>query len=235
MRDGLLTRYIEAGFPHLKKVSGLPYGLLPDFGKVANTLGDEAMLKVAEPLGLAESLKTMESQAPEPDSLPPDVWQQGIANWPPVKQVFSVTTGLLHACEKADALERRGVLKMNLTLVRGLAVIAYAPFSPRGSGLLNKLADILGVAVEEPARLLDQYMTAVVEDDTDTLAAVDRSIVEDPAWREWSQIFFATGRDFPFRPRAIGISPPLTSGLKQLLANMMIEVINAYDSGNYPN
>jgi hypothetical protein len=177
----------------------------------------------------------MESQAPEPDSLPPDVWQQGIANWPPVKQVFSVTMGLLHACEEVDALERRGLLKMNLTLVRGLAVIAYAPFAPKGSALLNKLADILGVAVEESDRLLDRYVKAAAEDDTDTLAAVDRSIVEDPAWREWSQTFLATGRDFPFLPRVIGISPPLTSGLKQLLVNMIMEVINAHDSRDYTN
>jgi hypothetical protein len=226
---------MEAGFPYFRQVSGLPNGLVPDFAKVAKTLGDEAMLKVAEPLGLAERVKTMLSQAPEPDSLPDEIWQQGIANWPPVHQALSVTMALLCACEKVEALERRGALKINPALVRGLAAIAYAPFSPNGGRLLNRLADILGVTVEQPARLIDRYMAAVATGDADTMAAVDRCILEDAAWREWSQRFLATGRDFPFQPRVIGISPPLTSGLKQVLVNMLMEAIHADHRRNYPN
>ncbi len=235
MKSGLLVEYMVSGFPHLRQVSGLPETLMPDFAKASHTLGDEAMLKVGEPLGLVERVKTMLSQAPDPSTVPPGIWEQGISNWPPIHQVRSVTMALLRACEKVEALERRGVLKISPALVRGLAAIAYAPFSPNGSGLLSKLADILGVTVEEPARLIDRYMTAVATGDADTPAAVDRCILEDPAWREWSQRLLATGRDFPFQPRVIGICPQLTSGLKQVLVSMMMEVINAYDRRDYRN
>ena len=235
MREELLTRYMEVGFPHLRQVSGLPEGLLPDFAVVARQLGDEGMLELAEPLGLAERLKTLLAQAPDPDNLPIEIWQQGIANWPPVHQVLSVTMALLRACEKVDALEWRGALKIDFALVRGLAVTAYAPFAPNGSELLSRLADILGGTVVEPARLLDRYIMVVVAGDTDTLAGVDRCILENPAWREWSERFLATGKGFPFLPRVIGIGPPLTSGLKQVLVNMLMEVLNADHGRNYPN
>lgn len=233
MRDGLLTEYIEAGFPHLRQVAGLPEQLLPDFAAVARQLGDEGMLKLAEPLGLAERIKTLLTQAPDPASLPVEIWQQAIANWPPVRRVFSVTMGLLRVCERVDALERRGVVKIDLALVRGLVVTAYAPFAPNGSELLSGLADILGGTSVDPARLLDRYITAVVEGDTDTLVGVDRCIVRNRVWRDWSERILAAGKAFPFRPRVIGISPPLTSELKQVMVNVIVEVLNAQHSRDY--
>jgi len=208
---------------------------VPELADVARTLGDEGMLKLAEPLGLAERIKTLLDQAPDPDSLPIEIWQQRIASWPRVQHVLSVTMALLRACEKVDALEQRGALKIDSALVRGLAVIAYAPFAPNGSELLGRLADILGGTVVEPARLLDHYLTAVVTGDTDTLADVNRCILENPAWWRWSERFLATRKEFPFLPRVIGISPLLTEGLKQVLTNMIAEALNAEHSRNYPN
>ena len=235
MRDGLLTQYIEVGFPHLKQMAQLPEGLLPDFGAVVRQLGDEGALKLAESLGLAGRVKTLLAQAPDPDSLATEIWQQCITNWPPAHQVLSVTMALLRACEKVDALERRGVLKIDFALVRGLAVTAYAPFAPKGGELLSRLAEILGGTSVDPARLLDRYITAVVEGDTDTLVGVDRCIVRNRVWREWSERILAAAKDFPFLPRVIGISPPLTSELKQVMINMMMEVLNAHHSRDYRN
>jgi len=235
MRDRLLTHYMEVGFPHLRQVSGLPEWLLPDMAKVASKLGDQAILEIAESLGISERVKAFLTRAPDPDSLPVEIWHQGIANWQPVHQVLAVIMALLRACEKVDALERRGALRVNFVLVRGLAVTAYAPFAPNGGELLSRLADILGGSTAEPAGLLDRYIMAVVAGDTNTLASVDCCILENPAWRAWSERFLATGKDFPFLPRVIGISPPLTSRLKQVLINMMMEVLNADHSRNYPN
>ena len=235
MRNGLLTAYMEAGFPHLKQIAKLPDGLMPDFADLARQLGDETMLEIAEPLGTAERLKILLAEAPDPDIVPVEIWQQGMANWLPVQQVLSATMALLHACEKVDALERRGALKIDSALVTGLAVTAYAPFAPNGGELLSRLANILGGMVAEPATLLDRYIAAVVAGDTDTLAIVDRCILENPAWREWSERFLAIGKDFPFLPRVIGIRPPLTKGLMQALVNMMMEVLNAEHSRNYPS
>jgi len=235
MKDGLLTQYIEAGLPHLRQAAGLPEGLLPDAAAVARQLGNERVLALAEPLGLGERIKALLAQVSDPDSLPIEIWQKGIDNWPPVYQVLSVTMALLRACEKVQALERRGDLKIDVVLLRGLAVIAYAPFAPNGGELLSRLSDILGGIVVEPARLLHRYIMAVVAGDTDTLASVDRCILGDPAWWEWSERFLATGKDFPFIPRVIGISPPVTTGVKQVLVNMIMEVLNAHHGRNYPN
>jgi len=235
MNDGLLTQYIEAGYPHFRQVAGLPEGLLPDVATVARLLGDERVLTLAETLGPAERIKDLLRQPPEPDSLPIEVWHQGIADWLPVHHVLSVSMALLRACEKVMALERRGDLKIDAVLVRGLAVIAYAPFVPNGGELLGRLADIFGGIVLEPARLLHHYIMAVVAGDADTLASVDRCILENPAWQEWSERFLTAGKEFPFLPRVIGISPPLTTGVKQVLVNMIMEVLNAHHSRDYPN
>jgi len=233
MRDGLLTQYMEAGFVHLKQMAKLPQGLMPDFAEVAHQLGDETILEMVEPLGLAERLKTMLAQAPDSGSLSIEIWQQGVANWQPVDQVLSVTMALLRACEKVDALKRRGALETDSGLVRGLAVTAYAPFAPNGGELLGRLADILGGAAVEPARLLDRYIMAVMAGDSDTLAGIDRCILENPEWREWSEKILAAGKGFPFLPKVIGISPPLTSELKQVMVNMIVEVLNAHYSRDY--
>jgi hypothetical protein len=83
--------------------------------------------------------------------------------------------------------------------------------------------------------LLDRYIASVVAGDTGTLADVDRCILENPAWREWSERFLAIGKGFPFLPRVIGIRPPLTKVLKEALVNMMMEVLNAEHSRNYPS
>lgn len=50
---------------------------MPDFADVARQLDDEGMLKIAEPLGLCDRLKSLLAQAPEPDSLPVLIWQEG--------------------------------------------------------------------------------------------------------------------------------------------------------------
>jgi hypothetical protein len=236
MREGLLTRYIEFGFPRLRRIAGLPDGLMPDFGNVARQLGDEAMLEIAAPLGLGDRLKSLLAQAPEPGSLPVEMWQESIGCWQAINQALPVTMALLRASEKVEALERRGVLVADVaSIVRGLATIAYATFDPNGAKILDRLAGILGGSPAQPAGLLDRYVKALKGGDHDTLARVEECILQNAVWAEWSERFLATGKDFPFVPRVIGIMPPLTSGLKQVLVNMVMEVLNAHDSRNYRN
>ena len=236
MRDGLLTRYMEIGFPHLRQVSGLPEWLVPDMAEAARNLGDQAILELAKPLGLAERTSAFLAQPPDPDSLPVEIWQENIRRWPAIRQVLPVTMALLRACEKVDALERRGLLRVDLaSLVRGLATISYAPFVPDGSEILSRLAAILGGSSAEPAGLLHLYTLALVKGDEDTLADIDNCILQNPAWAAWSERFLTTGKAFPSIPRVIGVSTPLTSELAQVLVTMIMEVLNANSGGNYPN
>ena len=228
MRDGLLTRYMEIGFPHLRQVSGLPEWLVPDVAEAARNLGDEAILELAKPLGLAERASAFLAQAPDPDSLPVEIWQENIRRWPAIRQALPVTMALLRACEKVEALDRRGVAGINsASTVRGLATIAYATFDPNGGKILDRLAGILGGSPAEPATLLNRYVKALEDGDKDTLAGTEECILQNPAWAEWSKRFIAEGMAFPFIPRVIGVSPIPTGELIQLLAAMIVEVTNA--------
>jgi len=235
MREGVLTAYMEAGLPHLKQMAKLPDGLLPDFAAVARQLGDEGMLKVSELLGLSEKIKASVAEAPEPGSLPLETWQEAIGCWQTANQALPVMMALLRASEKVEALERRGILVADVaSIVRGLATIAYAIFDPDGIKILDRLAGILGGSPAQPAVLLDGYVKALEGGDHDTLARIEECILQNPVWAEWSERFLVTARDFPFAPRVIGVSPPLTKGLMQALVNMMMEVLNAQHSRNYP-
>ncbi|MFW6112661.1 MAG: hypothetical protein ACOC6S_03720 [Chloroflexota bacterium] len=235
MTDQLLARYLELGFPHVRAVAKLPEELIPDFANVARTLGDEAMLGIAEPLELAKTVKGYLARAPDPDGLSSQAWQEAIAQWPAVGQVLPVAMALLHASEKVGALERKGTLTVDFTVVRSLAVIACCPFFPKGAELLSRLAELLGGTGGEPASLLQGYIIALETGDSDTLDAVDGCIMENPSWREWAERLVAAGQGFPFQPKVIGVSPDLTNALKQVLASMVMEVINADNGPNYRN
>jgi len=228
MKNGRLTRYVEAGLPHLRHVSKLPGWLAPGVPEVASQLGDKSLLKLAEPLCLSEGIKSLLNQAPEADKLPAEKWQEGMGRWQAVHQVAPVTLALLRAREKVEALERRGVAGVSsASTTRGLATIAFATFAPNGGKILDRLAGILGGSPAEPAALLNLYVKAMENGDKDTLADVEECILQDPAWAEWSRRFIAEGMAFPFIPRVIGVSPIPTGELIRLLAAMIVEVTNA--------
>jgi len=236
MKDGLLAQYMEIGFPHLRQVSGLPEWLVPDVADVAHELGDQAMFKLAESLGLTQGLKSFLAQAPEADKLPAEVWRESIGHWHALHQVVPVTLALLRACEKVEALERRGVAGINsASTVRGLATIACATFTPNGGKILDRLAGILDGSPAEPAVLLNKYVAALENGDKYILTRVEEYILQDQVWTEWFKRFSAVGTAFPFIPRVVGISPVPTSELIQLLAAMIVKVINADHSRDTRN
>lgn len=228
MKNERLTRYMEAGLPHLRQVSRLPEWLAPSVSELVSQLGDKNLLKLAEPLCLSEGIKPLLNQAPEADKLPAEIWQEGIGRWQAVHQVVPVTLALLRAREKVEALERRGVAGVSsASTVRGLATVAFATFAPNGGKILDRLAGILGGNPAEPAALLNLYVKALENGDKDTLADVEECILQDPVWTEWFKRFLAEGTAFPFIPRVVGVSPIPTSELIQLLAAMIVEVTNA--------
>ena len=86
---------------------------------------------------------------------------------------------------------------------------------------------VLGGDPTEPAELLNRYVTALVNDDKDTLSRVEECIQRDPMWTTWFTSFSNCAQAFPYLPRVIGVSPVPSSALVPLLATMFKEVTDA--------
>jgi hypothetical protein len=228
MRQNLLVPYIKTGFPDFREISKLPEWLVPGAGEVASQLGDESLLELIEPLGLTGKIPSCLAQSAEADKLPVGEWREAIERWYAVHQVVPVTLALLRACEKVAAMERRSIGSINsISVVRSLVTIAFAIFIPNGGKILDRLAVVLGGNPTEPAELLNRYVTALVNDDKDTLSRVEECIQRDQMWTIWFARFSDCALAFPYLPRVIGVSPVPSSALTQLLATMFKEVTDA--------
>ena len=228
MKQNLLAPYIKTGFPSFREISKLPEWLVPGAAEVVSQLGDESLLKLIAPLGLTGEIQSCLSQSAEADKLPVGEWSEAIGRWAAVHQVMPVTMALLRAREKVEAMERRGVIGTNSTsVVRSLVTIAFAPFIPNGGKILDRLAAVLGGNPTEPAELLNRYVTALVNDDKDTLSRVEECIQRDQMWTVWFARLSDCALAFPYLPRVIGVSPVPSSALTQLLATMFKEVTDA--------
>ena len=228
MRQNLLVPYIKTGFPSFREISKLPEWLVPGAGEVICQLGDESLLELIEPLGLTGEIQSCLAQAAGADKLPVGEWREAIERWYAVYQVVPVTMALLRAREKIEDMERRGIIGINSTsVVRSLVTIAFAIFIPNGGKILDRLAVLLGGNPTEPSELLNRYVTALVNDDKDTLSRVEECIQRDPMWTTWFTSFSNCAQAFPYLPRVIGVSPVPSSELIQLLATMIKEVTDA--------
>jgi hypothetical protein len=235
MKQDLLTQYIEAGFPQLKAAARLPQWLLPSLPEVVREIGDRGLMEMAEPVGLSQRIKSVLTQAPEADQIPAQQWQAGISDWKAIHQVRPVTLSLLRATEKVEAFQRRGQVQTDpIWVARALATIAYATFAPYGNVILDRLAAILGGKATEPAELLTLYLKTMGEGDQVTLARIEKEILENPDWAEWSRRFLKKGQDLPLTPKVVGIHPAATDELITLLAAMVKEMLNADDKRNHP-
>lgn len=235
MTEGLLTKYVETGLPHLRKMAGLPEWLAPDAGKVIHELGDEGILRLSDPLGIPED-KDFLHRAPEANTVPAELWQERLAKGQAISQTFPIATALLRVWEKARALRRRGQLNVNPSLfIRGLAVLSCAPFIPNGKAIFKRLAKILGSTEENPAILLELFSKAVAEGDGHILNSVEECIQEEASWAAWVEIFLEMAGAFTFVPKTVGVSLPLNRQLNQVLASMILEVTNADNRRNCSN
>ena len=186
MKQNLLAPYIKTGFPYFREITKLPEWLVPGAAEVVRQLGDESLLELVEPLGLTGEIQSCLAQAAKADKLPVGEWREAIGRWYAVHQVVPVTMALLRAREKIEAMQQRGIGGVNaVSVVRSLVTIAYATFIPNGGKILDRLAVVLGGNPTEPAELLNRYVTALVNDDKDTLSRVEECIQGDQMWTTW--------------------------------------------------
>jgi len=229
MKEQRLTKWLQAGYPHFKENSGVPAWLLPErsFDKVAGRLGDSGILKIAHTLDLAPGLGKQQEEMPKPQDMPDDAWREACLRWPPLPYVGQVVNACLEASDKILRRLSQGQIELNpFTVCRGMAVLALIPFVPHGRSLLDELAVVLAGDTASPARLITKYADAVVIGDKDTVVGVDTCIEGYRGWAAWFTVFEKHALGFPSSPRLIAVTPPLSDGLADVLADMMKEAPN---------
>jgi hypothetical protein len=98
-----------------------------------------------------------------------------------------------------------------------------SPLVPQGNNLIRDIALILKSEPDHPAELIRRYAQVVNGNDLTVIKQIDNTIAAYPLWMEWARLFTATAREFPYTPRLIGITPPLSAELISVLAEMLQE------------
>ncbi len=226
MKTKKVTKWLQNGYPHLKKESGLPTWVVPEhsFARITEEVGDESILEMYKPLGLADVIEELLETAPDPGTVPPEMWQTAIKLWPPHSQVRPVVSVSLETSDRVLRQFQSGELKGDPVVVcRGLAVISCAPFIPRGKRITEELASIVGGDANKPAELVKKYMDGVSRGDAALMERVDGCIRKHRRWMEWAGKVLQLMRDMPYTPKPIGVTPSPSAELIGVLCWMIKE------------
>jgi hypothetical protein len=224
MKGQKVVRWLQSGYPHFKEENGLPAWVVPDhsFVRITNELGGESIMELSQPLRFAEGIEELIDKAPDPETVPSEVWQMAIKLWPAHSQVKPVVDTCLEAAASILRQFQSGQLKVDPVVVcRGMAVFGCAPFVPGGRHITEELASILEGNANEPAGLLKRYVEAVTNADIGRVRRVDDCIAKYSQWVEWARIFLRQTRDFPYTTKPIGVTPPISAEIIGVLAEMI--------------
>jgi len=230
MTQAKLIRYLKTGYPHFKAESRLPIWLLPEhsFGGIADKLGEEKLLALSRPLNLNEDFTEQLEALPSPETLPDENWHQAIQSWPSLVQVFAILEALMEVTSKlTDKFQKKELQAKPEIVCRALVTLGLAPLVPQGNTLIRDLGLILKSEPAHPVELIRRYAKAVSENDLPTLDQVEASIAQYQLWQKWSERFMAAIYDYPEIPRLVGITPPVSSELVDVLAEMLQEETHA--------
>lgn len=237
MKEQKAVEWLKKGYPHFKEESGLPAWVMPDhsFARVTNELGDEGIIELSQPLRFADGIEVLLDKAPEPEAVPSDVWQMMIKLWPAHSQVKPVVDIYLDSAGRILRQFQSGRLRADpVVICRGIGVLSCAPFVPMGRQLTEEVAAILQGDTDEPAMLVKRYAEAVICGDTVIVRRVDDCISRYSQWVEWARIFLQQMRDFPYiPPKPIGVTPPASTEIIDVLAQMMKEDGKDDEPGRY--
>jgi len=226
MAEDKLTRWVKAGYPYVKEKAGLAPWVLPEHGlnRIADEVGDNGLLKVSRPLGLAEGVERLLESAPDPASVSPQAWQDAVKQWQPLSQVSSVIAAFLEVAGPVMAQCQSNKSRIDpMVICRSLAVLLFAPFIDQGRALLGELASVMDKQANDPAELIRSYAEAVCSSDIPTLEKVNQCIVEYNYWQEWASALQEQVLNCRYTSRLIGVTPPLSAGLVGLLTTLMKE------------
>lgn len=237
MANGL-TGWVKTGYKHLKPCVALPDWFLPQrtLELIIDELGDDGLMHLAASVEFAD-VETYLAQAPDPGTISAETWEDAIRCWPPLSQVRSLVQSLQEASDRTVMESHKGRLRVEPFVVcRGLAVLFMAPFLPQGQWLLPRLAAVIGASpYESAASLINRYVQGVIKGDRDMLAVVNRCIIEDaPVLSKWSVAVMESVARFPFIPRVIAVTPPLSAEVAEVLISMLREGRDDKHGRRYP-
>jgi len=218
-----LVSLLQAGYPQFKEHSGVPSWLLPErsFAVVVDGLGDTRMMEMSRCLGL---LPDTVEEIPDGDVLPQGMWQEACLAWSCLSLVSETITALLESADRVMAKHNRGDLNTEPQAVfRSLMAIAFAPLVRQGKAVLHDVAVILGGAVDDPADMITRYADAVLSDDPATVTRVVECIGSHREWACWADMLQQLASSFPEDYRMVAVTPQLSEGLVDALADMMKE------------
>lgn len=235
MAEQKLTRWVKTGYPYVKEGAGLVSWVLPEHGlnRTVDEVGDSGILKVSQPLGLAEGVERLLEGAPDPLDVSPQAWQDAVRKWQPLSQLRSVIAAFLEVAGPVMAQLQGIRCRIDpMVICRSLAVLLFAPFNDQGKALLGEVAGVLDRQANDHAELIVSYGEAVGRSDIPTLEKVSRCIVKYNSWREWASALQEQVLSCRRTPKLIGVTPPLSADLVGILTTLMKE---GYDESSGDN
>jgi len=226
MKEQRLTKLMQAGYPHFKEYGGVPEWLLPErsFAVVVDKMGDTKVLELSRCLGL---LPNADAKIHDYDDFPSETWREACLDWPHLSLVSAIISSLLESVDRLMAKRFRGELAIEPQVIfRGLMVIAFVPFVSQGRAMLKNIATILNGDAANPARLIMQYTDAILNDEPVTASRVNECIDSHREWACWTDLIQRLALSFNGNYRLVAVTPPLSEGLADVLADMIKEVPN---------
>lgn len=229
MKEQKVGRWLKRGYPNFKDECRLPAFVLPEhsFSRMTDELGDESIMELSQPLRLADGIQDSSEKEPDPETAPTEVWKAAITLWPACPGVRPVVESCLNAIGRIMSKFQSGQLKMSVDAVcRALVILGFAPFIAAGREIMEDIATVLGGDADEPPGMIKRYADAVISGDTETVSHIDCCIAKHTQWEAWVERLLQQVRDFPYTPKPVGITPPLSAEVIGALARMLKEEQN---------
>jgi hypothetical protein len=164
---------------------------------------------------------------PEHESFSAGMWREACLDWPQLSLVSAIIISLLESVDRVMAKHYRGELRIEpQAIFRSLMVIAFAPFVPQGRTMLQDIAAILDGDATNPTDLIRRYIGTVLNDDSVTATRVSECIGIHREWACWADFLQQLVLSFNGNYKLVAVTPPLSEGLADVLADMIKEVPN---------
>jgi hypothetical protein len=226
MKEQKLSRWLKKGYPYFKEECGLPAHVLPEhsFVRLADELGDNNLQELSQPLLSAEDIQGSIDNKGNPETVATEELQAAITLWPACPGVKPVVEAFLDTTGRIMRQFHSGQLKMSMEIVcRALGVLGFAPFLHTGREIMEDIAIILGGTADDPPGMISRYADRVTSGNVETVSYIDDCISKHSQWAAWAELLLQQVREFPYRLKPVGITPPLSAEVIRVLAQMMKE------------